>query len=181
MVEADVVAEQIAQERQHCVVVEEIAEHLVPAQELVAETLAVDPGARRHQPLGPDDCLHVLDVARRQDVLEHQVAVEVEEVALLGGQAVGHPPIVSAPAPLRGQAARMASTLSSILIFLPTSRPPLSSTTFQPRPQSSRLTSVAAENPMRWSPKGLFSPPSNSTCRTTDLVTSRMARSPVTS
>src|SRR5206468_10617058 len=156
--------------------VEQRPEAWVPAEELVAEALAVDARAGRHETLRLDHGVQVLDVAPGEHAVEHQVAVQVEEVALLGGEAVSHSPIL-APGPYE---ARMASMLSSILIFLPTSRPPLSSTTFQPRSQSSRLTSVVAEKPTRWSPNGLFSAPSNSTCSTTGLVTPRIVRSPAT-
>jgi len=52
---------------------------------------------------------------------------------------------------------------------------------FQVRPKSSRLTSVAALNPMRSSPSGETSAPSKSTCRVTGLVVSRTVRSPATS
>src|SRR5438270_1369615 len=157
--------------------VEEVAKPCVPAQELVAEALAAEVRPRRRHALGFHDAVQVLDVALRQHAVEHQVAIDVEEVPLLGGQAVSHPPIV----PVGAYEARTASMLSSILIFLPTSRPPLSSTTFQPRSQSSRLISVEAENPTRWSPNGLFSAPSNSVCSTTGLVTPLMVRSPATS
>ena len=55
---------------------------------------------------------------------------------------------------------RVASTPSSILIFLPTSTPPVSSAWFQVRPQSSRSISVLAEKPMRAPPQGSVWAPS---------------------
>ena len=95
MVEPHVVAEQVAQNREDGLVVEQAAEPGVPPQELIPEPLAPDAWTGRHQPLGVDHGLQVLDVALLEHAVEHQVAIEVEEVPLLGGQAVSHPPIVS--------------------------------------------------------------------------------------
>src|SRR5207248_8911197 len=58
---------------------------------------------------------------------------------------------------------RFASTLSSILIFLPTSTPPVSRAWFHVRPKSSRSSSVLAEKPMGVVPHGVGCEPSNST------------------
>src|SRR5437016_2853195 len=87
---------------------------------------------------------------------------------------------------VRGQAtasllAAMAWTANSIRAVLPTRSPPDSRATFQVRPKSSRLTSVAALKPTRSSPMGEAPPPSKSTCRVMGLVVPCTVRSPASS
>src|SRR5438477_1820054 len=77
--------------------------------------------------------------------------------------------------------AAMACTANSIRADLPTSSPPVSRATFQVRPKSSRLTSVAALKPMRSSPMGEAPPPSNSTWSVTGFVVPCTVRSPASS
>src|SRR5438270_59267 len=92
--QALVVTEPVTQEWQHRWVIEEVTESGSPPEELVPEPLAVDALARQRHALCRDDGAQVLDVALREHAVEYQVAVDVEEVALLGAQAVSHPPIV---------------------------------------------------------------------------------------
>jgi hypothetical protein len=73
---------------------------------------------------------------------------------------------------------RMSSTSTSRRAFLESSQPPVSSGAFQDRPQSSRLTSVQAENAARWPPQGSWVAPWNSRSQVTGLVLPMMVSSP---
>src|SRR6185503_2388898 len=71
-----------------------------------------------------------------------------------------------------------SSSSMLIVIWSPTSQPPVSSATFQFKFQSLRLILVEALKPALVVPQGVLACPAYSKSSTTCLVTSRMVRSP---
>src|SRR5436309_14570734 len=76
-------------------------------------------------------------------------------------------------------AALSISTSSASLTSSPTRKPPVSSATFQVRPQSLRVMLVCALKPAWTPPIGSFACPEYTTSSVTGRVTFRMVRSPV--
>src|SRR5215207_6427782 len=72
-----------------------------------------------------------------------------------------------------------SSSSMLIVIWSPTSQPPVSSATFQFKFQSLRLILVLALKPALVVPQGVLAWPAYSTSSVTEWVTSRMVRSPI--